>query len=217
MAVNGEVPLKDALAFGDGLFFCTTEDVWEVGTKRSSPKHWDAFWRNKGVNIEVRQTGADEPPLNPYKVTFDALLEDGRKPAPKKSARSGSSGSILDGKSKKDLIWPVDIAGNPAESVHETAHLLPASPQIHEEWFGVAVAVLGLSRDASVEQQLMAARGVRKDQQDNRKPPARDSAPSPSDGKSSTPRRSANRNRRTATAQGKGADSAPPRKKQVFI
>jgi len=206
-SVNGELPQDQQIALLRGKFFCTTEDVWEVGTKRSSPEHWDAFWRNEGVNknegVNGEVRGADEGPLNPYKVTLDALLEDGRRPAPKKSARSGSSGSIIGigGKSKKDLIWPVDIAGNVATSTHEIAHLIPAGPQIHEEWFGVAAAVLGLSKDASVEQQLMAARGAWKDQQ------AHDSAPIPSNGKRS----------RTGTAQGTGADSAPPTREKMRV
>jgi hypothetical protein len=61
-------------------------------------------------------------------------------------------------------IWPVDVVGEDdidLDSEYHIAHLLPAGQRIHEEWFGVAAAVVGLDRNASIRQQLMATVGAR--------------------------------------------------------
>ena len=44
----------------------------------------------------------------------------------------------------------------------QIAHVLPAGTLEHEEWFGVAGAILGLDESSSVEHNLMALRGVKK-------------------------------------------------------
>lgn len=73
----------------------------------------------------------------------------------------------------------MDIVGNPFDKYQEIAHLLPAGKQAHEEWFGVAAAVMGLSETASVCEQLMATRGVRKEYTDDQDDDAEDGKPTP--------------------------------------
>ena len=154
---NGELTRAQGKEFTAGKFFCITEDVWSVGVKKSKPEHWDAFWREGGnVSIQLRQ---DDPNSDPYTITRNAL-NAGVTAAPPKSTRSESIGSSL---TRKKEIWPVDIVGVPAGRFSEIANLLPAGHVVHEEWFGVAAAVLGLPKTASVLEQLMACRGVRKE------------------------------------------------------
>ena len=152
--------------------FCTTVDVWGVKEKEhSTPGHWDAFWRHRqgGVSIEVKQKDSAKP-LDPYKKTLEAI-QRGKNPAPVKSTRSEStSGKGVD--STKYKIWPKDIFGNEVDVSAEVAHLLPAGKTSHEEWCGVAAAVLGLPRDSSINEQLMATRGVRKEEEDSKVPVA---------------------------------------------
>jgi hypothetical protein len=184
MAEIGKLNESDALLFARGKYFCTTADVWGVCSKNcsSTAEHWDAFWRKEGVSIEVRPTEGSFL-LDSYKITLDAV-KAGSGPAPRKSTRSESTGSNA-GSSvwKKDIIWPVDVVGNRARKEHQVAHLLPSGVTVHEEWFGVAAAVLGLPKTASVKEQLMAVRGVKiensEQNDDGQKLPAVRSPPPP--------------------------------------
>ena len=207
---NGELTRAQGKEFTAGKFFCITEDVWSVGVKKSKPEHWDAFWREGGnVSIQLRQ---DDPNSDPYTITRNAL-NAGVTAAPPKSTRSESIGSSL---TRKKEIWPVDIVGVPAGRFSGIANLLPAGHVVHEEWFGVAAAVLGLPKTASVLEQLMACRGVRKEypnddvdasnKEDTK--PAADPMPAPNGGK--TTLRSSARITRSASK----APPATPVKKQ---
>lgn len=143
--------------------YCTTSDVWGVTTKESTKEHWDAFWRSRegGVSIKVKQKNPDKP-LDPYQKTLEAI-RTGKMAAPAKSTRSEStSGKGVN--STKYQIWPKDVFGNKVDISSEVAHLLPAGKTAHAEWCGVAAAVLGLPKSSSVEEQLMATRGVKKEE-----------------------------------------------------
>ena len=155
---------EDKFKLSRGELFCTTADVWKATPKEFHAKHWDAFWRKGDVSIRVRQKkDPSNKPLDPYKFTLDAM-KNGLHPAPEKSTRSESTAT--DSPSAKKEIWPQDIAGNCVQPGQEIAHLLPAGAVVHEEWFGVGAAVMGLPRDSSVSYQLMATRGVSKQEQE---------------------------------------------------
>lgn len=161
MALN-QLSVEDSQQFLGGEFFCSTAEAgWSVASKEWSRKHWEAFGRSENVGIQVRKSGTDSAPFDPYVITKNALCSDGQVPAPKNSTRSESTGE-KGAKSKKYLIWPVDIVGNKARRSSEVTHLLPTGHKVHEEWIGVAAAVLGLPKSSSLREQLMATRGVRK-------------------------------------------------------
>jgi len=160
-----------------GKYFCTTADVWGVDHKEHTAKHWEAFWRKEDsasqnghpeqvntLSIRVasvkKKTDDQRPELyDPYNATTIAMT-DCRVPAPIKGTRSNSA-SV---RSVREAIWPVDIVGEKdIDSFHQLAHLLPAGKEVHEQWCGVAAAVIGLPHDASIKQKLMAVRGVKKD------------------------------------------------------
>ena len=143
--------------------YCTTSDVWGVTKMESTEEHWDAFWRSRegGVSIKVKQKNPDKP-LDPYQKTLEAI-HTAKMAAPAKSLRSEStSGKGVN--STKYQIWPKDVFGNKVDISSEIAHLLPAGKTAHAEWCGVAAAVLGLPKSSSVEEQLMATRGVKKEE-----------------------------------------------------
>jgi hypothetical protein len=177
--LNGKLGTDDEVKLLRGNFFCTTADVWSVQYKKSSRKHWDAFWRSGDVSIKGRQDQqGNEGPLDYYKATRDAI-DEGMVPAPIKSTRSESTGSGTGKVSEKQIIWPVDIVGNPIKPSQEIAHLLPAGYLAHEEWFGVVAAVMGLKRDATIREQLMATRGVMKEDNDNQNDDVQTGTPLP--------------------------------------
>ena len=158
---NGKLEPDQVEDFADGYFFCNTADVWAVDRRKPLPEHWDAFWRKPGdVSINFGQDDENSHILDQYAISRNAM-HAGSTPAPVKSTRSESSGG--EAGNKKQIIWPVDIAGNPFTPYQDIAHLLPAGKHAHEEWFGVAGAVLGLPKTASILEQLMATRGVKKE------------------------------------------------------
>lgn len=168
-AVRGKLNGDSELQFARGAFFCITSDVWSVGRVKSKPQHGEAFRREGSVCVMVRdgRSASGIKTIDPYKLTREAMEKAGTKPAKAHTTRSESSGGK--GKDDKDIskkyqlqraIWPVDILGRKVDKGQEIAHLLPACPTVHEEWFGVAAAVMGLPKEATIRQQLMATRGV---------------------------------------------------------
>ncbi|CAB9508211.1 expressed unknown protein [Seminavis robusta] len=213
---NGKLNDDQKDDFRDGKFFCITEDVWSVEYAEPKPEHWEAFWR-KGKGDVVVQKG------DVYAITRKALRA-GERPAPVKSTRSNSVSGNAD---IKKGIWPVDIFGHEANDYQEIAHLLPAGYKVHEEWFGVAAAVTGLPKTASVIKQLMATRGVRKEYpndddkkgematSDGKSAAAQNELPNPGGGtttRSLSPRRTRSEGKRGGSKKESNTNSPPPQK-----
>lgn len=163
-----EAAWKEKERFFDCEYFATTCCVLKSVVKRTSPERWSDMHReptrDNPLAINVRRKNARAPVLDPYSVTRSALQADNNDGvASSLSTRTDSDNSTA----SKAAIWNCDMFGRKIfnSKLARIAHILPAGRIEHEEWFGVAGAIVGLNEKSSVEQKLMALRGVKKKQE----------------------------------------------------
>jgi hypothetical protein len=106
--------------------------------------------------MSVRRKTNTALAIDPYSITCKALEGNGLSSLSSTRTESDKSSGA------KRKIWSTDVAGRPDFNPEDAyiAHILPAGKLDHEEWFGVAGALLGLDKSESTEKKLMAMRGV---------------------------------------------------------
>lgn len=153
--------------FFDCEYFATTRCILKAVGKTTEPQRWSALHRkstsDNPVAINVRRKSPSSKTLDPYTVTRDSIQAENDGVASSLSTRTESDKSTT----AKAAIWRRDMFGrkvfNPR--LAQIAHIVPAGALEHEEWFGVAGAILGLDENSSTEHKLMALRGVRKNRE----------------------------------------------------
>ncbi len=164
-----EKRLLEALKFRDGLFYAKTSDLWKVDHRELVCDTWISFKREHVPDVIIR--GSET--VRPYLLTHEASLNDQKVAAGTESLRSESS--FIAGNSQEtdsdtneytdtmedNAIWPCDFAGNSSPCDVQRAHLLPAGKVHHEQWCGIAAAVLGLPENVSDNVKLKATRGTK--------------------------------------------------------
>ena len=155
---------RDKKKFFECEYFATTRCVIKCSATTTSPTRWSMLHRkstrDNPVAINVRRKNTSSRPLDPYTVTRESIRAENDGVASNLSTRTESDNSTT----ARAAIWSTDIFGRKSfnPKLAQIAHVVPAGKFEHEEWFGVAGAILGLDENSSVEHKLMALRGVKK-------------------------------------------------------
>jgi len=160
------IATETRLDFSNGLFYAKTSDLWKVEHCELVGNSWVSFQRENNPDMIVRGSTT----VRPYLLTREASLNDQKIAAELLTLRSESSPTTgnhqyTDPQTVVNrTIWPCDFAGNTYLSKVERAHLLPAGKVHHEQWCGIAAAVLGLSETVDINVKLKATRGTKANQ-----------------------------------------------------
>ncbi|KAG7345692.1 hypothetical protein IV203_033223 [Nitzschia inconspicua] len=152
------------IAFTSGKYYAYTANVWKIVEVKRKGNEWQSFLRSvqKKDAFECRyaETKSNIVKLttnDPYTITRDGA-ENANCAIPR-SITAASSSMPQSGTNARDVVWPKDIFGRKANQ-QEIAHLLPAGKSVsHKQWLNVAVAVLGIQKDADITVKKKAARG----------------------------------------------------------
>lgn len=154
---------EDKVKFYESEYFATTSSIVKAVAQTTSPQRWSDLHRkstsDKPVAINVRRKSTGAKQLDPYTVTRNAIQAENGGLASSLSTRTESDNDTV----AKARIWSSDLFGRKVfnSKLAQIAHIIPAGKIEHEEWFGVAGAILGLDENSSTEHKLMALRGVK--------------------------------------------------------
>lgn len=153
-----------AEAFLSGEYFAPTSSLIKCIVKTTAPQRWSEMHRNSTdenpVAICVRRKATSATLLDPYSLTRNAIQAKNDGVASSLTTRTESDKAT----SATTAIWCRDIFGrqNFDAKLARIAHIIPAGKVEHEEWFGIAGALIGLDEHSATESKLMALRGTKK-------------------------------------------------------